>query len=187
MEELSRRRHVIVSVTIAVASAVLIGILFYGVTKVDTGKVPPVTIDKPGAPFRVAFIEGESLVKTADKDHFTLADLKGHPVILNFWASWCVSCREEARELEKFWEENRGKALVVGIAIQDQKEDAKKFADYFGNTYVNGLDEDGKAAIDYGVTGVPETFFIDRSGVIRHKEIGPVDAALLQRELPKIL
>jgi cytochrome c biogenesis protein CcmG/thiol:disulfide interchange protein DsbE len=109
-------------------------------------------------------------------------------LILNFWASWCVSCRTEAHELESFWKAYRDQGVkVVGIAIQDEQEAAKKFAQYYGKTYILGLDEDGKAAIDYGVSGVPETFLIDRDGVIRHKEIGPVSAAMLKNLLPKIL
>ena len=112
--------------------------------------------------------------------------MKGRPVVLNFWASWCVSCRQEAVELEKFWQAHKDQVLVVGIAIQDSAEDSKRFAAYFGKTYAIGLDEDGKAAIDYGVSGVPETFLIDAQGVIRHKEIGPVEATQLSQLIGKI-
>ena len=112
---------------------------------------------------------------------FALDDFKGRPVVVNFWASWCVSCREEARELEKFWQAVKGKNVaVVGVAIQDTVEAAQKFAKQYGKTYILGLDEDGKAAIDYGVAGVPETFIIDASGVIVHKETGPVTAQKLE-------
>ena len=75
---------------------------------------------------------------------------------------------------------------MVGIAIQDTPDAAMKFAEYFGKTYILGLDEEGKAGIDYGVTGVPETFFIDRNGIIQHKEAGPVGMELLERMLVKI-
>ncbi len=182
-----RRRHHVVSALIAISAASLIGLLGYAL-KLDQSKVPPANIDKAALPFKVAFVQGKDWVPGAKgQDHFSLADLRGHPVILNFWASWCVSCREEAREFERFWQSEKDKVIVVGIAIQDTPEDAKRFAAYYGKTYVLGLDEDGKAAIDYGVSGVPETFFIDKQGIIRHKEIGPVDSKKMQEFLPQIL
>ncbi len=182
----SKRRHVITTLAIVVAAAGFIALLGYGLT-LDTTKVPPAIVDKAAQPFSVAWIQGQKFIPTASESGFRLADLKGHPVVLNFWASWCVSCREEAQELQKFWTLHDKDVLVVGIAIQDEKDAAKKFADYFGKTYALGLDVDGRAAIDYGVSGVPETFLIDRNGVIRHKEIGPVSVSKLESLLPKIM
>lgn len=182
----AKRRHVIVSLSIVAVCAAFIGLLAYGLT-LNQSKVPPANIDKEAKPFRVAWVQGHEILPTAPEANFTLADFKGKPLVLNFWASWCVACREEAHELQKFWEQNKGQVMVVGIAIQDEKEAALKFAQYYGKTYILGLDQDGNAAIDYGVSGVPETFLIDRNGIIRHKEIGPVDVDLLKRNLPKIL
>lgn len=184
--ERSRKNHIAISVAIVVVATVFIGILSYGLM-LDQKKVPPANIGKPAQAFHVAWVQGQEHLPTAPGASFDLAALKGKPVVLNFWASWCVSCREEARELEKFWQAHKSDVLVVGIAIQDEQEAAKKFAAYFGKTYILGLDEDGKAAIDYGVSGVPETFLIDKDGVIRHKEIGPVSSAMLTELLPKIL
>ena len=122
-----------------------------------------------------------------DGSTYTLHDLRGKVVVLNFWASWCYSCREEARFFEEFWQKYKDKGIaVVGIAIQDQDGPAIEFARQFGKTYILGLDTDGKASIDYGVYGVPETFLIDRNGVIRHKEAGPVTVAMLEKWLPLI-
>ncbi len=182
----SKRTHVIVSIGIVLVAAVFIGILSVGLM-IDQTKVPPANIDKEAKAFRVAWIQGQEFLPVAGGDHFRLEDLKGKPVVLNFWASWCVSCRQEAHELEKFWQAHKNEVAVVGIAIQDERDAAKKFATYFGKTYMLGLDEDGKAAIDYGVSGVPETFLIDKAGVIRHKEIGPVSVPMLEKELTKIL
>lgn len=183
----ARRTHFMVSIGIVVVAAVFIGVLSKGLM-LDQTKVPSAIINKAAEPFRVGWVQGQEFLPAAGgNDHFSLADLKGKPVVLNFWASWCVSCREEARELEKFWKAHKGEVHVVGIAIQDDKASAKKFADYFGKTYMIGLDEDGKAAIDYGVSGVPETFLIDKNGVIRHKEIGPVSAAMLTDLMPKVM
>jgi DsbE subfamily thiol:disulfide oxidoreductase len=104
-----------------------------------------------------------------------LASLKGRPVLVNFWASWCVPCREEASTLERAWQtyEPRGVAFV-GINIWDSETTASDFTNQFGLTYPNGVDADGKVAIDYGVRGVPETFFIDRQGMLVSKYVGPV-------------
>ena len=86
--------------------------------------------------------------------------------------------------MEAFWEAHKGAGVkVVGIAIQDASADALRFAEHFGKTYPLGLDVDGQASIDYGVTGVPETFFIDAQGMIRHKISGPVDYAMLEKYL----
>jgi cytochrome c biogenesis protein CcmG/thiol:disulfide interchange protein DsbE len=181
-----RRRHVVVSLTIVAAAILLIGLLSYGLM-LDPHRVPPANIDKAAYAFTVPLVQGKENQPLADGTQVTLADLKGHPVVLNFWASWCVSCREEAKELEAFWQGHKDQVMVVGIAIQDTQEAAKKFAAYFGKTYTLGLDADGKAAIDYGVSGVPETFLIDKNGVIRHKEIGPVTVKKLEELLPVIL
>lgn len=183
---MTSNRHKIVSASIFLVAAAFIGILVYGLS-LDQKKVPAANLDKAAQPFRAAWIQGQQNLPNAAAGHFTLEDLKGKPVVLNFWASWCVSCREEARELERFHQEYKNEVVVVGIAIQDERAAAEKFAHYFGKTYIIGLDEDGKASIDYGVSGVPETFLIDRNGIIRHKEIGPVSASMLKQLLPKIL
>lgn len=180
-----KQSHVVISAGIIVAALALVGILGYGL-KLDPKKIPPTTVDKAAHGFRVSWIQGREHVPNAPEGHFTLEDLKGKYVVLNFWASWCVSCREEAVELERYHQANKDEVLVVGIAIQDEKEAALKFAKYFGKTYAIGLDEDGKAAIDYGVSGVPETFIIDKAGVVRHKEVGPVTGKKLEELLTKI-
>lgn len=180
------KKHVVTSIGIAVAAIIFIGILTYGLT-LDQSKVPPANLNKTANPFTVAWVQGNEHLPEASGPNFTIENFKGRPIVLNFWASWCVSCREEATELEKFWQQNKDHVAVVGIAIQDDQESAKKFAAYFGKTYIIGLDADGKAAIDYGVSGVPETFLIDSKGVIRHKEVGPVTAAMLEKLMVKIL
>ena len=89
--------------------------------------------------------------------------------------------------MEQFWREHKDLGvMMVGVAIQDTRESAAEFARYYGKTYPLALDTEGKSAIEYGVTGVPETFFIDRNGVIRHKEAGPVERSLLDKMLPLI-
>jgi len=120
------------------------------------------------------------------KSAVSLDDFKGKPLILNFWASWCESCRQEAREFEAFWQAHHQDITVLGVAIQDTPEEALEFVKAFGKTYPIGLDVSGNAGIDYGVTGVPETFVIDRTGKIAHKVNGPVTKLELERLLASI-
>ena len=100
----------------------------------------------------------------------SLKKLEGHPAVLNFWASWCVPCREEAPMLESIWKEYRAKGLVViGVDTQDLESPARRFLSEHGITYLNVRDPDGSTAHMFGTTGVPETFFIGPDGRIRGK------------------
>ena len=108
-----------------------------------------------------------------DGRRVALADLQGHPVVLNFWASWCVPCAEEAPVLEAVWNEFRAKGLiVVGVDTQDLEQPARGFLVRHGITYMNVRDADGSLARRFGTTGVPETFFVGRDGRIRGKYAG---------------
>jgi cytochrome c biogenesis protein CcmG/thiol:disulfide interchange protein DsbE len=94
-----------------------------------------------------------------------LASLRGKPVVLNFWASWCVPCKGEAKMLEDAWQRYRSQGVVfVGINWHDVKSDARRFLDHHGVTYPTVLDGSGSITDRYGVVGVPETYFIDRRG-----------------------
>lgn len=182
----SKKRHLVVTLVMVAVFGLIIGFSFKGLF-VNTTQIPSALLEKPAKDFKVAWIQGRQHLENSNPEALTLADLKGRPVILNFWASWCVSCRQEALDLEKFWKTRTNQdVLVVGIAIQDTTEAAEAFAKHYGKTYMLALDVDGRAAIDYGVTGVPETFVINREGVIVHKEAGPVTTEMLQ-ELAKKL
>ena len=113
------------------------------------------------------------------------------PIVLNFWASWCAECRIEAVILEDFFKKygvNNKKFVMIGIAIQDTPKNAKAFAKHFGKSYLLGLDDDaGNIALDYGIYGVPETFFIDPEGNIFHKTIGIVSTELLEQKFKLFL
>jgi DsbE subfamily thiol:disulfide oxidoreductase len=92
------------------------------------------------------------------------ADLKGKSVVLNFWASWCIPCREEAPRLQRAWEMYRSQGItIVGINIKDSRSDAKKFVKEFGITYPVVRDENSEVANRLGVYGLPETFFVDQT------------------------
>jgi cytochrome c biogenesis protein CcmG, thiol:disulfide interchange protein DsbE len=95
----------------------------------------------------------------------SLAAYRGRPVVLNFWASWCVPCKEEAPLLESVWRRYRGRGLIVlGVDINDLRGDARRFARQNGMSYPLAYDGPGNTTTQYGVTGVPETFFVARSG-----------------------
>ncbi len=182
----SRSKHILITGILVSLFVIIVGVLYIGL-KLDQSKIPSSIVGKVAYPFSATWIQGQEFLPAAkERRSFRLQDFRGKKVVLNFWASWCVSCRQEAHELEAFWRKHqRDDTLVVGIAIQDTQEEAKKFAKHFGKTYILGLDDTGQISIDYGVTGVPETFIINENGVVIHKEVGPVTKKMLIELLPK--
>jgi cytochrome c biogenesis protein CcmG, thiol:disulfide interchange protein DsbE len=176
------KAQIFTTAAICVASLLFIGLLLKGLS-FDTSKVPPSSVDKLAKPFRVAWIQGQEHFGKPAGRTFRLEDFRGKKTIVNFWASWCVSCRTEAHELESFFRKYGKNINVVGIAIQDEPSAARDFTKRYGKSYIIGLDEDGKAGIDYGVSGVPETFIIDAEGYVREKITGPVDVNMLEKAL----
>ncbi len=124
--------------------------------------------ERPVAPaFRLKRLNGDGSL--------ALLDLRGKAVVLNFWASWCIPCKDEAPLLERLWQTYRGRGLVVvGVDIQDLEQQARAFIAQTGGTFPNVRDADGTVYDAYGLTGVPETFFVDREGRIVRKFPGAV-------------
>ena len=153
---------------------VLVGFLAVGL-KLNPREVPSPLVDKPAPAFSLQQLHQPGA-------RVSVADMKGQVWLLNVWASWCVSCREEHPLLVEL-----GKAKVVpiiGLNYKDRREDALKWLDQLGNPYaMSGVDADGRVGIDYGVYGVPETYVIDREGTIRFKQIGPVTPQVLQERI----
>ena len=117
-----------------------------------------------------------------------LASLKGKPVMLNFWASWCVPCQHEAPLLETTWRSVQNQGIVfLGIDFQDDHTQGLNFLHTYGITYLNVVDSTGATAINYGLSGVPETFFLNRQGVIVSKVIGELTRQTLQSNLQALL
>jgi cytochrome c biogenesis protein CcmG/thiol:disulfide interchange protein DsbE len=154
-------------------------LLGYGF-RTDPREIPSPLIGKLAAPFAL---------KTFDGPELSLQALRGQVVVVNFWASWCFpACYEEAPALERAWEafKDRG-VMMIGINIQDKEEPAKKFLARFGHTFPNAPDPAGRVSVDYGVYGVPETFFIDRAGRVRAKHVGAVTDAVVTRQIEALL
>jgi cytochrome c biogenesis protein CcmG/thiol:disulfide interchange protein DsbE len=139
----------------------------------DPRTVPSPFIDKPAPAFRVERLGEPGVV-------FTPEEMKGKVWLLNVWASWCVSCRVEHPVLVEL---SRSRAVpIVGLNYKDRREDAMPWLAKFGNPYeLSAWDIDGQVGIDYGVYGAPETFVIDKQGVIRHKQIGPITPEALEK------
>ncbi len=117
-----------------------------------------------------------------------LSDYRGQVVVLNFWASWCVPCRDEAPGYQKLYLEYKERGVVfLGVNIQDTEKDARAFIKEFSITYPNGRDVSGTIYIQYGVSGVPETFIIDTGGNIVRKHRGPLNEYQLRRYLEETL
>jgi cytochrome c biogenesis protein CcmG/thiol:disulfide interchange protein DsbE len=110
------------------------------------------------------------------------ADLKGQVWLLNVWASWCVSCREEHPVLNQFAQQKT--VTIIGLNYKDDPPAAKNWLETLGNPYnVSIMDQDGRIGIDWGVYGVPETFVMDKKGIVRYKHTGPVTLEAIQQTL----
>ncbi len=124
-----------------------------------------------------------------DGGRLQLSDLScKRRVVLNFWASWCVPCRDEAPLLRDAQIKYAKRGVVfVGIIFNDKPQKARDFVAEFGLTYANLIDPSGRSAVEYGVTGLPETYFIGANGIVISKKIGPVDEVDLERRIQELL
>lgn len=156
----------------------LAGFLAYGL-KLNPREVPSPLVDKPAPAFRVAQLRDPQA-------SFALEEMRGKVWLLNVWASWCVSCRQEHPVLVEL--QRSGVVPLVGLNYKDARADALEYLARHGDPYsAIPVDPQGTVGFDYGVYGTPETFLIDAQGVIRYKHIGPLTRDTLDRVLlPKI-
>jgi cytochrome c biogenesis protein CcmG/thiol:disulfide interchange protein DsbE len=151
-------------------------VVFLGVgLGLDPHEVPSPLVNKPAPAFKVPQLEQPEL-------QFAAEDMKGQVWLFNVWASWCVACRQEHPVLMQF---ARQKLVpIVGLDYKDQRKDALGVLKRSGNPYdINAFDADGRVGIDYGVYGVPESYLIDKAGIIRYKHIGPITADALEKTI----
>ena len=145
-----------------------VGLMAWGLSNRSavTGLSGATVVGQPAKDFTVRLFDGDPL---------TLSNLEGTPVVLNFWASWCTPCRDEAPALERAWQTYRNQGVTfVGINLQDSDGAARSHLAEFGATYPNGPDPSGTITVDYGVIGLPVTFFVDRDGVVQRRWVGAI-------------
>ncbi|MEJ2290806.1 MAG: TlpA disulfide reductase family protein [Deinococcales bacterium] len=175
-------------ITVVAVVAVLGGLFLYGLFRGPPNRdVPSNLIGKAAPQFTLPLYQRYQ--KTYG-DTFSLDAHKGTPMVINFWASWCNPCFEEAPLLEQYYQQYRSKGvLFVGVQTQDRgKYDAgRQFIDRFGYTFPVGMDNDSSIGVEYALFGVPETYFVDRKGIVVYKQVGPVTPQVMTKELEAIL
>jgi cytochrome c biogenesis protein CcmG, thiol:disulfide interchange protein DsbE len=178
VRERRRRRSVLRVAAMVVPAFGFVALLYFGLTRTGT----QATVGDPAPDFELSTLDGGTL---------SSEDLKGHPVVVNFWASWCVPCREEAPLLERMWRRYKDDGVIfLGVNIKDAESDAKAFVDEFKITYSVVRDLDQRLARAFGVQGLPETFFIDHdwtfvgaeSGARRGEQQGTVVLGAISEE-----
>jgi len=156
----------------------LVAFLMVGLRR-DPHEIPSPLINKAAPGFRLKQIQDPN--KT-----FSAEEMNGKVWLLNFWGTWCVACREEHPLLIQY--SKTGAVPIYGVDYKDERATALQLLEEEGNPYtLTASDPDGRLSIDYGVYGAPETFLIDRNGVIRFKQIGPITEEVWQKEiLPRV-
>ncbi|NEX23142.1 DsbE family thiol:disulfide interchange protein [Thiorhodococcus mannitoliphagus] len=157
----------------------LAALLFYGL-QLDPRKIPSPLVDKPAPDFRLESLKDPSRTMTKDV-------LLGQVSLVNVWASWCPSCRQEHGELMRIARRNKD-IQFVGFNWKDSRPEALQMLKQFGDPYALSIyDPDNRSGIDWGVYGAPETFIVDAEGIIRHKHVGPIDAQVWEQEIRPIV
>ena len=137
-----------------------------------TGRSGETRVGKPAPSFSMPLLGG---------GEFKTEDHQGTPMIINFWASWCPPCRQESPGFERVWQRYREQGIqIVGVDIQDTAEDALGYVREFGLSFPNGRDTDGKITVEYGVIGLPVTFFIGADGMVEGRWVGALPEERLE-------
>lgn len=148
--------------------------LLYKGLGIDPKRVPSPLIDKPAPAFNLPRLK-------QPQQSLSNADFKGKVSLFNVWATWCVACRQEHSMLMQL---SKLGVPIYGLNYKDQRPAAEQWLQQFGDPYLaNAFDAEGRVGIDWGVYGTPETFVIDKQGVIRHKIIGPVTRSAIEKEI----
>jgi cytochrome c biogenesis protein CcmG/thiol:disulfide interchange protein DsbE len=171
------RRYLIAALfTVAFAGLLFI---FYSAFGTDPHAVPFKLAGQPAPAFKLLRLDtGETV---------TLDQFKGRPIVLNFWASWCGPCKMEHPVLEWGARRYQNDAVFLGVLFEDTEDNAKQFLRQHGHSFPQLLDPSSRMPVDYGVTGVPETYFIDRAGTIKGKYVGPVGPEILKTRIDEIV
>lgn len=176
-----RRGSALLVVAIAAIGVILLAVFYYGIlnppsARVGSGKAPDISFTNYS--FGLTEYDGKTV---------RLSDFRGKPIVLNFWASWCVPCREEQAILQASWQKHGSDVLFMGVDYLDQPPNAQSYLTEFGVTYPNGPDKGSRAYTSYRVQGVPETFFIDADGNVQGFYVGPIPAMELEQRIQALL
>ena len=157
----------------------IVALLSYGLTR-DPRHIASPLPGRAAPEFSLPALDGGDSIK--------LGELRGQVVVVNFWASWCIPCRQEHPVLLEAARtyEPRG-VKFVGIAYNDKPEDSQRWLNELGKSYPSLIDAGARVAIDYGVSGVPETFILDKQGVVAFKKFGPITTAEISQKLDSLL
>jgi cytochrome c biogenesis protein CcmG/thiol:disulfide interchange protein DsbE len=163
-------------IAVGVIGIVVLGLLGYALIGVTSD---PPQVGSPVPDFALTALDGSPM---------NLSGQQGKPVVVNFFASWCAPCREEAAALEQTWRAYQDRGVqFFGIAYKDADSKAQAFLDEFDVSYPSTVDPSNRTARSYGLTGVPETFVIDQQGLLVRHFLGPISQAQLSEELDRLL
>ena len=177
-----RRLVVVVAVVGALAGLFIFGILRDPTRRDD---IPSALLDKQTPNFSMPLFDR---YQPEYGGAFSAQAARGKPLIVNFWASWCAPCREEMPVLEASWLEHQNDVLFVGVNTQEQSEvDARALMNEFSLSYPNGVDESNRINIDFGLFGLPETFFIRSDGTLSYRHSGPLTQEVLDEQIQALL
>ena len=158
----------------------LAALFFFRLGSGDPSRIPSVLIGRPAPETSLAAVPGLLTRDGKPMPGISVADFKGAVTLVNVWASWCVPCHDEAPLLEALSADKR--IRIVGINYKDQPDNARRFLGRYGNPFVAaGADGNGRASMEWGVYGVPETFIVGRDGTIAYKLVGPITEGNLAR------
>jgi cytochrome c biogenesis protein CcmG/thiol:disulfide interchange protein DsbE len=174
-----RRLFVLLPLVLFLALAAL---FFFRLGSGDPSRIPSALIGRPAPDTSLPAVQGLVTRDGKPMPGISAADFKGAVTLVNVWASWCVPCHDEAPLLETLSQDKR--IRIVGINYKDQPDNARRFLGRYGNPFVAaGADGNGRASMEWGVYGVPETFIVGRDGNIAYKLVGPITEANLDRVL----
>ena len=180
-EEKPKRRRLLVLVPLLIFLA-LAALFFFRLGAGDPARLPSALIGRPAPQTSLAPVPGLLARDGKPLPGIVAEDFKGAVTLVNVWASWCVPCHDEAPLLNTLAEDTR--IRLVGINYKDQPDNARRFLGRHGNPFVAaGSDGNGRASMDWGVYGVPETFLVGRDGKIAYKLVGPITPGNLERAL----
>ena len=166
----------LIGVAIAVPIVVLLG---YGLTR-DPRFIASPLPGREAPAFSLPMLEAN--------DSINLTELRGNVVVVNFWASWCIPCLQEHPVLLDAAERYKSQDVrFIGIAYNDNPEDSKRWLEERGQAFPSLVDAGSRTAIDYGISGVPETFVLNKQGIVAFKKFGPVTARELQQKVDSLL